>query len=375
MEFIDLKAQYARLEGKIQTRINKVLVEGNYILGPEVKELEEALAAYVGAKHCICVANGTDALQLALRAMRIGPGDAVFVPSFTFFASAEVIALVGAVPVFVDIDKDTYNICPQSLENEIKRVRAEGKLNLRAIISVDLYGLPADYPVIQKIADTYNLMLIEDGAQGFGGLIGSRKACSFGDVATTSFFPAKPLGCYGDGGAIFTSDDDLAQLLASLRVHGKGADKYDNVRIGLNSRLDTIQATILLEKLAVFPEEVALREKVACRYSAAFSEEFVVPTIPDGFSSVWAQYTLRVKHSTRESMQKVLKDNGIPSAVYYPKGLHQQKAFAYLENNCSKLPVTEEIQGDVFSLPMHPYLSEEDQDKIIETLNQNSRVS
>lgn len=371
MEFIDLKAQYAQLETAIQKRINKVLKEGNYILGPEVTELEHALASYVGVKHCVSVANGTDALQLVLMAMNIGPGDAVFVPSFTFFASAEVIALVGAVPIFVDIDKDTYNMCPQSLEHEIKRVAAEGDLNLRAIIAVDLYGLPADYDAIEVIADTYQLKLIEDGAQGFGGQIGSRKACSFGDVATTSFFPAKPLGCYGDGGAIFTSDDQLAKLLISLRVHGKGEDKYDNVRIGLNSRLDTIQAAILLEKLAIYPEEVELRQKVAQRYNDALGDKFIVPQVPAGFSSVWAQYTLRAKHSARESIQQALKDNGVPTAVYYPKGLHLQKAFEHL-NNIPQLPVTEDVQAKVFSLPMHPYLSEKDQSRVIDILNTNA---
>ena len=273
MEFIDLKAQYARIEEKINQRISNALSHGKHIMGPEVFELEEQLADFVGVKHAISCANGTDALQLSLMALEIGQNDAVFCPTFTFFATAEVIALVGATPIFVDSDPKTFNMCPKDLLVKIKQVKAEGKLNLKAIIPVDLFGLPADFPNINKIAKEFNLHLIEDAAQGLGGEIEGKKAGSFGDIATTSFFPAKPLGCFGDGGMVFTDNDDFAGVIKSLRIHGKGQHKYDNVRIGLNSRLDTIQAAILLEKLAIFPDEIISRQQVAKEYESFFGDK------------------------------------------------------------------------------------------------------
>ena len=355
MQFIDLKAQYQRIEEKINARIKTVLEHGKYIMGPEVFELEEKLADYVGVKHCISCANGTDALQLALMAKGIGPGDLVFTPSFTFFATAEVISLVGATPVFVDIDEATYNISPQKLGQAVLAHQDSSLGEPKAIIAVDLFGQSANYPEIERIALENNLYLIEDGAQGFGGEINGRKACSFGDVATTSFFPAKPLGCYGDGGALFTDDDELAEILKSLRIHGKGVDKYDNVRIGVNSRLDTIQAAILLEKLAVFPKEVELRNEVARAYSSNLPEGFVLPHVQEGYLSSWAQYTVFHQSLPREELMARAKEAGIPTAVYYPKGIHQSGAFADLP--AVSLPVTEKMQEQVFSLPMHPYLS------------------
>jgi len=354
MQFIDLKSQYQRIEEKVNARIKAVLEHGKYIMGPEVFELEDKLADYVGVKHCISCANGTDALQLALMAKGIGPGDLVFAPSFTFFATAEVIALVGATPVFVDIDESTYNISPLKLEQAVLAHLDTGLGMPKAIIAVDLFGQPACYPEIERIASDNDLYLIEDGAQGFGGEINGRRACSFGDIATTSFFPAKPLGCYGDGGALFTDDDELADILKSLRVHGKGDHKYDNVRIGVNSRLDTIQAAILLEKLVVFPQEVVLRNEVARTYSSILPEGFVLPHVPEGYLSSWAQFTVRHKSLSREELMAKAKEAGIPTAIYYPKGIHQSGAFANLSE--VSLPVTEKIQREVYSLPMHPYL-------------------
>ncbi|MGH1371022.1 MAG: DegT/DnrJ/EryC1/StrS family aminotransferase [Cellvibrionaceae bacterium] len=369
MEFIDLKAQYQYLEERIDSRIKQVLSHGKYIMGPEVSELEERLANFVGVKNCISCANGTDALQLALMAKGIGPGDAVFTTPFTFFATAEVIALVGATPVFVDICEDTYNIDPQLLRKAVEEVESQGELNPAAVIAVDLFGLPANYQEIQSVADRYGLYLIEDAAQGFGGEIDGQRAGSFGDVATTSFFPAKPLGCYGDGGALFTNDDDLAQVLRSLRVHGKGVDKYDNVRIGMNSRLDTLQAAILLEKFEVFPREVELRNAAAARYSTALKRDFFVPIVPEGFVSSWAQFTIRSKAvRSRQSYMDALKEKGIPTAVYYGKSLHRQQAFS--GSSATSMPVSERVESEVFSLPMHPYLKEEEQRLIIEALLQ-----
>lgn len=364
MEFIDLKAQYAHLKEKIDARIQKVLDHGHYIMGPEVQELEEKLAEYVGVKHCISCANGTDALQLALMAFDIGEGDAVFVPTFTFFATAEVVAFAKSTPIFIDSDERTFNIDPAKLEAAIIKTIDENKLKPKAIIAVDLFGLPADYPKIEAIAKKYNLKLIEDSAQGFGGSINGKKAGSFGDVATTSFFPAKPLGCYGDGGAIFTNSDDIAELLRSFRVHGKGADKYDNVRVGVNSRLDTIQAAILLEKLAVFPQELEARNKIAAYYTEALKERFAIPIVPEGYLSSWAQYTLI--DSNRTALMSQLKSANIPTMVYYSKCMHHQTAFAHLLEMKPNCPVAERLSKIVFSLPMHPYLKE---DSIIKVVN------
>ncbi|GAA0789390.1 MULTISPECIES: DegT/DnrJ/EryC1/StrS family aminotransferase [Pseudomonadati] len=354
MQFIDLEAQYKHLKEKIDARIHKVLDHGQYIMGPEVQELEEKLAEYVGVKHAITCANGTDALTLAMMVLDIKPGDAVFCPTFTFFATAEVIAYEGATPVFVDSDEATFNICPVDLEKRIQATIADGKLSPKAIIAVDLFGLPANYPEIQKIADKYNLKLVEDAAQGFGGEINGKRAGSFGDIATTSFFPAKPLGCYGDGGAIFTNNDEYAELLKSYRVHGKGKDKYDNVRIGMNSRLDTIQAAILLEKLAAFPTELINRNKAADNYERTLTGKYKTPQVPEGYVSSWAQYTL-VSDNRSAEMEKY-KEQGIPTMIYYGTCMHQQTAFKQLNYTDEAFPVASKLAGNVFSLPMHPYL-------------------
>ena len=365
MQFIDLASQYQHLKTKIDERIHNVLDHGQYIMGPEVKELEQNLAEYVGVKHAITCANGTDALTLALMALDIGEGDAVFVPTFTFFASAETIAFAKATPVFVDSDADTFNICPKDLERKIQTVQSEGQLRLKAIMAVDLFGLPANYPAIREIADRYGLKVIEDSAQGFGGSIKGKKAGSFGDIATTSFFPAKPLGCYGDGGALFTDNDNYAALIESYRVHGKGQDKYDNVRIGMNSRLDTIQAAVLLEKLAAFPQELINRNELANQYTAGLSEKFNTPKTPEGYISSWAQYTL-IADSTeqREQIMTYLKERGIPSMIYYDTCMHQQTAFQDLGSQEVGFPVAEKLAAAVFSLPMHPYMTNEDYQKV-----------
>ena len=367
MQFIDLKAQYNHLQDKINSRINNVLDSGQYIMGDECKELEAKLAAYVGVEHAIGVANGTDALQLALMALNVGEGDAVFVPSFTFFASAEVVSLVGATPVFVDVEPSTFNLCINSLEKQLNDTLSKGKLKPKAIIAVDLFGLPADYEAISKLANQHDLRIIEDAAQGFGGTLNGGKAGSFGDIATTSFFPAKPLGCYGDGGAVFTNDVKLADMVKSLKVHGKGQDKYDNVRIGLNSRLDTIQAAILLEKLAVFDEELIARNKLADFYSANIKSDFIKPIVPANQSSSWAQYTLQ--HESRDSVMAHLKQQGVPSMVYYATPMHLQTAFSHLTHSESDLAISTKLSKNVFSLPMHPYMSDEDAQKVINAIN------
>ena len=362
MQFIDLQAQYQHLKTKIDKRIQDVLNHGHYIMGPEVKELEQKLAEFVGVKYCITCANGTDALTLAMMVLDIKEGDAVFCPTFTFFATAETIAFQKATPVFVDSDKDTFNICPLHLEQQIEKTIAEGNLKPKAIIAVDLFGLPANYPELERIADKYDLKLIEDAAQGFGGSItdqqgNKRTAGCFGDIATTSFFPAKPLGCYGDGGAVFTNNDEYAALLESLRVHGKGTDKYDNVRIGMNSRLDTIQAAILLEKLAEFPQELINRNKAADNYESSLAGKYKTPQVPQGYISSWAQYTL-VSDNRDVEMEKY-KLQGVPSMIYYSKCMHQQTAFEELNYTDSSFPVASKLCKQVFSLPMHPYIKKQ----------------
>jgi dTDP-4-amino-4,6-dideoxygalactose transaminase len=354
MQFIDLNAQYQFLKKKIDKRIQVVLDHGQYIMGPEVSELEEQLAEYVGVKHAITCANGTDALTLSLMAIDVKAGDAIFCPTFTFFATAEVIAFEGATPIFVESNETTFNICPIHLEEQINKVIKEGNLNLKAIIAVDLFGLPANYFELERIAKKYNLILIEDSAQGFGGEINGKRAGSFGDIATTSFFPAKPLGCYGDGGAIFTNNDEFAALIKSFRVHGKGSDKYDNVRIGMNSRLDTIQAAILLEKLAVFPEEVRKRNIIANDYNNKLSDRFITPTVPEGYKSSWAQYTVRSEN--RDAAMLEFKNQGIPTMVYYQTCMHLQTAFKSMTMGIGSFPISEKLSQTVFSLPMHPYL-------------------
>ncbi|MEN8619218.1 DegT/DnrJ/EryC1/StrS family aminotransferase [Shewanella baltica] len=356
MQFIDLAAQYQHLKTKIDQRIQTVLDHGHYIMGPEVQELEQELAKYVGVKHAITCANGTDALTLAMMVLDIKAGDAVFCPTFTFFATAEVIAYEGATPVFVDSDEATFNICPVDLEKRIQAIIADGKLTPKAIIAVDLFGLPANYPEIQKIADKYHLKLVEDAAQGFGGSIDGKRAGSFGDIATTSFFPAKPLGCYGDGGAIFTNNDEYAELLKSYRVHGKGKDKYDNIRIGMNSRLDTIQAAVLLEKLAEFPTELINRNKAADSYEKTLSDKYQTPKVPKGYVSSWAQYTL--VSANRDAEMAAYKEQGIPTMIYYGTCMHEQTAFSQLGYQAGDFPIAERMAKSVFSLPMHPYMVE-----------------
>ena len=333
MEFRDLKRQYQVLKPQMDAAMLEVAQNCNFIGGAQVTQLEKQLAEYVGVKHCITCGNGTDALSMVMMAWGIQKGDAVFVPAFTFFASAEVIAFEGATPVFVDVEESTFNMDAEKLDEAITRVEQQGELKPRAVIAVDLFGQPADYPRIEEVCKKHGLLLLEDGAQGFGGRIGERRACSFGDAATTSFFPAKPLGCYGDGGAVFTNDDETAEYLRSIRVHGKSsAGKYDNVRIGWNSRLDTIQAAVLLVKLEAFCRtELEAVNRAAQVYDERLSDEVRTPKVPDGFYSSWAQYTLILDSSSqREHLQKYLKEQGIPTMVYYPKPMHLQTAFAEL---------------------------------------------
>jgi len=359
MQFIDLAAQQTRLREKIDARIAAVLDHGVYIMGPEVRELEEKLADFCGAAHCVSCANGTDALQLVLMALGVRTGDAVFVPSFTFAATAEVVPCMGATPVLVDIDPVTYNIDAASLRRAIAHAKYLG-LRPAAVIPVDLFGLPADYPALQEIADYEGMFLIGDSAQGWGGTINGRMTGTFGHVTTTSFFPAKPLGCYGDGGAIFTEDAELASHLDSLRVHGKGTEKYENVRIGMNSRLDTIQAAILLEKLAIYADEIKARNAVAERYSVALHNQLITPHVPEGFRSIWAQYTVKTESAEiRERVMAELKDQGIPTAIYYPRPLHEQTAFKSFPIDPEGLPNSTDASQRVFSLPMHPYMEAE----------------
>ena len=359
MEFRDLKKQYQLHKSQIDSAIHDVLLSGHFIGGEQVKQLEIKLADYVGVKHCISCANGTDALQLALMAWKIGEGDVVFVPDFTFFSSGEVIPLVGATPVFVDIDANTYNISCESLQSAIEYVIHHTELKPRVIVAVDLFGQPADYKAIRRIANQYNLLVLEDAAQGFGGMVDERLACSFGDISTTSFFPAKPLGCYGDGGAIFTNDDSWAEKLRSLCVHGKGSDKYDNVRIGMNSRLDTIQAAILLQKLSFFEEEIAACNRMAERYNERLNNIVKTPMILDNMRSSWAQYTICLKDAEeRDKVMAQLKAEDIPSAVYYKKPMHEQQAFADGLIEAASYVQTESICERCLSLPMHPYMDD-----------------
>ena len=376
MQFIDLGAQYAAIRDSLDRRIAAVLDHGGYIMGPEVAELERALEGYCGVTHAVACANGTDALVLALRALGIGPGDAVLTTPFTFFATAEAVELVGAHTVFADIDPATFNIDPAAVEAAIRRTREDGRYALKAVISVDLFGLPADYPRLEPLCREHGLALIADAAQGFGGEIGGKRAGSFGTVATTSFFPAKPLGCYGDGGALFTGDAGLAEVLKSLRVHGKGVDKYDNVRIGTNSRLDTLQAAILLEKLAAFPREMELRQQVAARYREALSDIVETPAVPDGYVSSWAQYSvLAASEDERARVMAALRDRGVPTMIYYARALHLQSALAHLGGREGDFPVAEDSSRRIFSLPMSPYLARDDQDRVIDALRSAYRAA
>ncbi len=338
---------------------------GAYIMGPQVAELEQQLADYVGVRHCVTCANGTDALRLALMALGIGPGDAVFVPDFTFFATAEAVAMVGATPVFVDVRDNTYNIDCDDLESKYLQTILEGAVSPAAVIAVDLFGMPADYRALREFCKRHSLRLVEDGAQGFGGSLDGRRAGSFADIATTSFFPAKPLGCYGDGGALFTDSATDAERLRSLRVHGKGTDKYDNVRIGLNSRLDTLQAAVLQVKLRHFDEELAAVNHVAQRYNELLQDKVKTPWIPKGFTSSWAQYTLQAEN--RDEIQARLKAAGIPSMVYYPRTMSQQTAFANLKQQ--PCPVAKRLTQTVLSLPMHPYLTDNEIEQIVSIIS------
>jgi len=370
MEFRDLKKQYQLMKTPIDAAIAEVLASANFIGGKPVEALEKSLAEYVSAKHCITCANGTDALSLAMMAWDIKEGDAVFVPDFTFFASGEVVSFEGATPVFVDVDLQTFNMDAQKLREAILKVKKETALTPKAVIPVDLFGLPADYIAIRKVADEFGLKILEDAAQGFGGSINGKRACSFGDISATSFFPAKPLGCYGDGGAVFTDDDAAAELIRSIKVHGKGSDKYDNIRIGLNSRLDTVQAAILEVKLKAFIEtELDAVNKAADRYTQNLKSKFNTPMIPDGFGSSWAQYTIRLADKQqRDEIQSALKAQGIPSMVYYPKPMHLQQAFKDLQWRNDDFAVTDRLCDTVLSLPMHPYLTEEKIDTVCDAL-------
>ncbi len=371
MQFRDLKAQYQALKPEIDERIQAVIDSSAFILGKPVTELENKLAEYVGRKHCVACGNGTDALQLALMIWGIGPGDAVFTSDFTYFASAGTSSILGATPILVDIDLNTFNMSPEALETQIRRVIDEGKLTPKVIIPVDLFGQPADYDKILPIAEKYGLKVLEDGAQGFGGNTRGKLACSFGDLSTTSFFPAKPLGCYGDGGAVFTDDDEIDARLRSLRAQGKSpVDKYDNREIGMNSRLDTLQAAILLPKFKAFVEhEIDDVNRVADWYTERLKDKFVTPTVLPGFVSSWAQYTILLKDKeSRDAMQVKLKEQGIPSMIYYPRGLHQQEAYKWMELNDDMYPNTVEATKRCLSLPMHPYLSKEDVDMICNVL-------
>ena len=380
MQFIDLVAQQKRIRDKVEANIKAVLDHGKYIMGPEIKTLEQRLADYVGVKHAIGCASGTDALLMALMALKIGPGDAVFTSPFTFIATAEVISLRGATPVYVDIDPETFNIDPAKLDQAVSALKANDSnlhplpitdnpspLIPKAVIGVDIFGLPAEYEHIDAVAREHDLLVIEDAAQSFGAELNGTKAGSFGNIACTSFFPAKPLGCYGDGGMCFTDDDELANIMESVRVHGKGDHKYDNVRIGINGRLDSLQAAILLAKFDIFPEEIELRQQVANRYATLLGADpqIKVPSIPSGATSAWAQYSiLATDENQRTELQNNLKEAGIPTAIYYHQPLHLQSAFSSLGYQKGDFPISEDCARRIFSLPMHPYLTEEEQQKI-----------
>jgi dTDP-4-amino-4,6-dideoxygalactose transaminase len=362
--FIDLQAQRRRLGASIDDAISRVFSHGAYVLGPEIIELEQKLAEFAGVRHALACSSGTDALVLSLLALNVRPGDRVAVPAFTFTATAEAVAFLGAEPIFVDVDDKTFNIDPMSLSDTIEASRGD---RLVGIIPVDLFGQPAEHEVIASLAADAGLWVLDDAAQSFGATLEGRLIGGFGRLATTSFFPAKPLGCYGDGGAVFTDDDSLAAAISSFRNHGAGTDRYDNVRIGMNGRLDTIQAAILLEKLAIFPDELVARQKVADRYRALLREPTIAPELRDGATSTWAQYTVRVPN--RDEVARRLGAEGIPTAVYYRTPLHHQAAYRHFPSAPGGLPVTDRLAADVLSLPMHPYLDEATQDRIVEVLH------
>ena len=363
--FIDLAAQRRRLGDTVDTAITRVLNHGQYILGPEVRTFEAELAAFSGAKHVVSCASGTDALVLALRAQGIGPGDAVICPSFTFCATAEVAALVGATPVFVDVDEKTFNIDPNGIAGAIEVAKDLG-LAPKAVIPVDLFGLSADHGAVAAAAQAEGLFILDDAAQGFGATFNNRRLGTFGNATATSFFPAKPLGCYGDGGAVMTDDANMADVMRSLRMHGHGSDRYDNIRIGLASRLDTMQAAVLIEKLKIFPEEIVARDRVARRYNEGLKDVAITPTVPAGATSVWAQYTIRLAASRRDAFAAALKAEGIPTAIYYPIPLHLQQAYKNYPVGKGGVAISARLAGEVISLPMHAYLDEATQDRIID---------
>jgi dTDP-4-amino-4,6-dideoxygalactose transaminase len=370
--FIDLAAQRRRIDEAVKQAILRVVDHGAYIMGPEVFELERQLSAFCGAKHTISCASGTDALALVLMAKNVGRGDAVLCPTFTFAATAEVVAWVGATPVLVDSLPDSFNIDPASLRQAIVTARAQG-LRPVGVIPVDLFGQAADYDAVAPICEAEGLWMLCDAAQSFGAAYKGRALGTFGLATTTSFFPAKPLGCYGDGGAVFTDDDELADIMRSLRIHGQGSDKYDNVRIGINGRLDTMQAAVLLEKLKIFPEELEIRERIAQRYNDALADVAIVPRLGEGLTSVWAQYTLRLPAGNRDVVAAALKAQGIPTAIYYVKGVHQQTAYRHFPVAGNGLPVAERLSNEVLSLPMHAYLTPELQDRIVRAVRDAAR--
>lgn len=365
IEFVDLKSQSEIIGDTILNAINGVISHGRFIMGPEIEALETKLADYTNAKYCITCSSGTDALLMALMTLGIGPGDAVFTTPFTFIATAEVVSLLGATPVFVDIEKDTFNIDPVLLEQAIEKVikKETGRLNPKCIIPVDIFGLPADYQRINKIADKFDLMVIEDAAQSLGSSMGQQRAGNLADIAATSFFPAKPLGCYGDGGAVFTNDKDYFEKLISIRVHGKGSHKYDNARIGINGRLDTLQAAVLIEKLNIFQSEIEKRNNIAKIYATELADLVQVQKIPHGYSSAWAQFSFL--SDKREKIIQVLKQRSIPHAIYYPKPLHLQPAFLCLDYKIGDFIVAETVSTNILSIPMHPYLADAQIDYII----------
>ena len=363
--FIDVAAQRRRLGGAIDAAIARVLGHCQFILGPEVRMFEAELTKFTGARHAVTCASGTDALVLALRARGIGPGDAVICPSFTFCATAEVAALVGATPVFVDVDAATFNVDANGIAGAVAAAKSKG-LTPKAVIPVDLFGLPADHGAVAAAAEAEGLFILDDAAQAFGATFNNRRLGTFGHMTATSFFPAKPLGCYGDGGAVLTDDDEMADMLRSLRMHGQGGDRYDNLRIGLASRLDTIQAAILIEKLKIFPEEIEARDRIARRYSEALGDVAIVPKVPPGSASVWAQYTIRVAGGRRDGLAAALRAEGIPTAIYYPIPLHRQQAYRHYPVGTGGVAVSDRLAGEVISLPMHAYLDEPTQGRIID---------
>ncbi|MDR1038042.1 MAG: DegT/DnrJ/EryC1/StrS family aminotransferase [Deltaproteobacteria bacterium] len=375
LPFIDLKKQHEAIRADLEPRLAKVMGSAAFIQGPEVRELEAELASFVGARECVTCANGTDALVLPLMAWGVGPGDAVFVPTFTFIATAEVASLRGAAPVFVDVDPETFNMDARDLERKIAAVAKEGRLNPRLVVTVDLFGLPADYRALTDVAGACGVPVLEDAAQGFGGSMDGRLAGNFGLASATSFFPAKPLGCYGDGGAVFTDSAELAGILRSLRGHGAGADRYEHLRVGVNSRLDTLQAAVLLSKMKVFPGELRARERAALLYSRLLGEiagdAVEVPRVPEGYFSSWAQYTVKLPEGTgRDAVQARMKERGVPTMVYYPRPLHLQPAYLPLGGRPGDCPNSERLCGQVLSLPMHPYLEEADQERVVRALKE-----